>query len=67
MFTFSGLDHSFFYISHQQARGRSADTLSPASCSLSLDAAHARHVVIDLKLLAIQVQAAILVQNTISL
>ena len=29
-------------MSHQQARGRSADTLSPASCVLSLDAAHTR-------------------------
>ena len=43
MFTFDGLDQSNVYISHQQARGRSADTLSPASCVLSLDAAHARH------------------------
>ena len=42
IFTFDGLDQSNFYIAHQQARGRSADTLSPASCVLSLDAAHTR-------------------------
>ena len=29
----------FFYISQQQARGRSADALSPASCALLLEAA----------------------------